>query len=415
MAATVPESISPPWLSQPARMRVFTALAARGFPARAVGGAVRNALLGMPVHDVDVATPARPDEVIAAVQAAGMKAIPTGVAHGTVTVAADGITTEVTTLREDVETDGRHARIAFTADWTADARRRDFTMNALYCDADGRLYDPLGGYDDVLARRVRFIGDAATRIREDYLRILRFFRFNAQYGEGDLDPASLSACITERDGLTRLSAERVHQEMRKLMAAPRAAAMVEALIDHGLLTLVLGRAPQLRPFLRLVSWQRWLGVEPDPIQRLGALILGVEEDVQHLQGRLKLANADAARLHAMTQGLRMEVAPDGRASRALLYKVGTEAFGDILLLAWARAQAALDDAAWRQAWSLPRHWTAPAFPLGGEDAIAAGIAPGPDLGAALRTIEGAWIASDFMLTRDDLLAALAARAKAGSD
>ena len=227
------------WLVRPETRAVFTALAARGFEARAVGGAVRNALLGHPVVDVDIATPARPDEVIAAAKAAGLTPVPTGIAHGTVTVVANHVPYQVTTLREDVETHGRHATVAFTGDWAADARRRDFTLNALYCNAEGRVFDPLSGYADLAARRVRFIGDARERIREDYLRILRFFRLTAEYGEGPPDADGLVACVREREGLARLSAERVREELFRLLAARRGPELVRAMFDHGLLALLL--------------------------------------------------------------------------------------------------------------------------------------------------------------------------------
>src|SRR5262245_31480394 len=198
----VPASIGDAaWLKRPATQAVFAALAAHGHEARAVGGAVRNALLGRSVGDVDLATPARPEAVMAAAQAAGLKAIATGLAHGTVTVLAEGRPYEITTLREDVESYGRRAKVAFTADWAADARRRDFTINALYCSAEGRLFDPLGGWEDLLQRRIRFIGEAAERIREDYLRILRFFRLGAELGDGPPDRQGLEAAVGERAGL----------------------------------------------------------------------------------------------------------------------------------------------------------------------------------------------------------------------
>src|SRR5215510_13333631 len=232
------------WLTRADTLAVFDALAARGYAARAVGGAVRNALLGRPVIDVDIATPAHPDEVIAAARAAGLAAQPTGIAHGTVTVIAGHVAHEVTTLREDVEAHGRHATVAFTDDWAADARRRDFTINALYCNADGEVFDPLGGRGDVAAHRVRFIGQARERIREDYLRILRFFRLTAEYGAGAPDAEGLAACVLERDGLQRLSAERIRQELLRLLVAPRAAELVGSMLDYGLLPLVLSAAPR---------------------------------------------------------------------------------------------------------------------------------------------------------------------------
>lgn len=235
-----------PWLVRPETRAVFDALARAGHEARAVGGSVRNALLGLPVNDVDIATPATPEAVTAAARAAGLAAHPTGIDHGTVTVVSGHIPHEVTTLRRDVETDGRRAVVAYSTDWAEDAARRDFTINALYADADGRVFDPRGtGLPDLDARAVRFIGDADARIREDYLRILRFFRFSACYSAGRCDEEGLAACARNRAGLTRLSAERVHAESIKIFASPAAALMVVvgAMLRHGFLPSLYGAAP----------------------------------------------------------------------------------------------------------------------------------------------------------------------------
>jgi poly(A) polymerase len=284
------------WLTRAETRAVFDALAAKGYPARAVGGAVRNALMGRPVVDVDIATPARPDEVIAAAHAAGLAAHPTGIAHGTVTVIAGHVAHEVTTLREDVVGHGRHATVAFTDDWAADARRRDFTINALYCEADGTVYDPLDGRADLAARRVRFIGEARERIREDVLRILRFFRMTAEYGEGPPDREGLAACVAERDGLARLSGERVRQEMLRLLAAPRGPELVRAMQDFGLLGCVLPAAPRPGLLARLAAIEARLGLGADAILRLAALAVELPEDADRLRERLRLANEEHARL-----------------------------------------------------------------------------------------------------------------------
>ncbi|MBN9263737.1 MAG: CCA tRNA nucleotidyltransferase, partial [Hyphomicrobium sp.] len=244
--ATIPTSLAgAPWLERPETRAVLSALAAAGHEARIVGGTVRNALLGEPVTDVDIATTATPDETMAAARAAGLDAIPTGVSHGTVTIVAHHVPFEVTTLREDVETFGRHARVAFTADWAADARRRDFTINALYCDANGTISDPLGGLADLAARRVRFIGDARERIREDALRILRFFRFHARYSAEAIDAEGLAACAAERHLLAKLSAERVRAELLKLLDAPGAARAIAVMAAYGFIVEILGRAPRI--------------------------------------------------------------------------------------------------------------------------------------------------------------------------
>ena len=404
--ASPPLRLEAAWLTAPPRARVFAALAAKGHVARAVGGAIRNTLLGAPVADVDIATTATPQETIAAARAAGLKALPTGLAHGTVTIVVDGIATEVTTLRTDVETHGRHATVAFTTDWVADAERRDFTMNALYCDADGTLFDPLGGYDDLVARRVRFIGDATTRIREDCLRILRFFRFTAQYGAGPLDAAGLAACVAERDGLTRLSAERVSQEVQRLLVAPRAIDIVGDMFGHGLIAAILGRAPDCARLARLAACEAALGIAPEFARRLAALAVQVEEDADFLQTRLRLSNAVTARLRAAATAPRWDAPPGLAAARAHLYRTGPDAFRDALLAAWSRQAMGADTPAWGPLYALPDTWTPPSFPLDGADAAAAGVPPGPAIGIALRTAEAAWIASDFTLTRDALRALL---------
>ena len=275
---------------------VFAALAAKGHAARAVGGAVRNALLGRPVVDVDIATTAKPEEVIAAAEDAGLSAVPTGIAHGTVTVIADRVPYEVTTLRRDVETHGRHATVAFTDDWAADARRRDFTINALYCSADGEVFDPLGGAADIEARRVRFIGDARERIREDYLRILRFFRLTAEYGVGAPDAEALAACVLERDGLRACRPSACARRCCACWLRRAGRSWCASMLDYGLLPLVLGLAPRPTLLQRLADLEAALAREPDAILRLAALAVEVPEDASRLADRLRLSNDERERL-----------------------------------------------------------------------------------------------------------------------
>jgi len=384
------------WLTRADTRAVFDALAAKGYAARAVGGAVRNALLGRPVVDIDIATPARPDEVLAAARAAGLAAHPTGMAHGTVTVIAGHVAHEVTTLREDVEPHGRHATVAFTADWTADARRRDFTINALYCSADGRVFDPLGGSADLAARRVRFIGQARERIREDYLRILRFFRLTAEYGEGPPDREGLAACVAERDGLARLSGERVRQEMLRLLAAPRGPELVRAMQDYGLVGFVLPAAPRPGLLARLAAIEAGLGLSADAVLRLAALVVELPEDADRLRERLRLANEEHARLrHAAVRQPDIAPAADDRVARADLYEHGAAAYRARVLVGWARSGHAPEDRAWRDRYALAERWQPPPFPLSGADVVAAGVPPGPRVGELLRAIEAWWIAGDF--------------------
>jgi poly(A) polymerase len=360
-----------------------------------VGGAVRNALMRLPVGEIDVATSARPEEVMRRIEAAGGKAVPTGIGHGTITAVIDGHAFEVTTLREDVETFGRKARVAFARDWSRDAERRDFTINALSATRDGKVFDYVGGLADIAAHRVRFIGEPQRRIEEDYLRILRFFRFQAHFGKGAPDAAGLLACIRERAGLETLSRERVRMELLKLVVAPRATPALAVMLESGILGMVLGGVPFIASFENMVKVEAALGVEPDALRRLGALGVWVIEDTERLGERLRLANAESERLAALDLWWRVTPAADGQPVRALLYRLGPQAFRDRTLLAWARSQAGAADAAWRDLAMFPQHWMAPVFPLKAADFIARGVAAGPPLGAALRAAEEAWIAADF--------------------
>jgi len=403
-----------PWLRAGALPRLFDALDGDGEEARVIGGAVRNALIGAPIGDIDIATTALPEEVIRRVEAQGFKAVPTGIAHGTLTVVVDGAPFEVTTLREDVETFGRHARVVFGRDWAADAARRDFTINALSLSRDGTVHDPVGGLADIAARRVRFIGEPGQRIAEDYLRILRFFRFHAAYGRGPLDPAGLAACIAGRDGLERLSRERVRAELVKLLAAPGALAAATAMTDAGLLTRLLGGVVNLVHLDRLIAVEQALALAPDPVRRLGALAVTIVEDAERLRERLRLTNAAFDRLTAMAEGWWQQLPPPPEArAREALYRAGVDNFTDHVLIGWARAGAAPDDPAWRAFAALPQRWSVPAFPLRAADFLARGVPRGPALGAALAAAERAWIAAGFPADRA-ALAGIADHAARGS-
>jgi poly(A) polymerase len=408
VVASLPHRITgATWLQRPETQAVIAALTSRGFAARVVGGAVRNALLGQPVTDVDIATLARPEEVIAAAAKAGLKTVSTGLAHGTVTVVSSGIPYEVTTLRLDVETYGRRAEVAFTDDWEADARRRDFTINALYCAADGEICDPLGGFDDIIARRVRFIGDPAQRIREDYLRILRFFRLTAMFARGAPDAAGLAACVRERDGLAILSGERVRQELLRLLAAPRAAEIVMLMFDYGLLTQILGTAPRPALLTRLAAIESALGLEPDAVLRLAVLAVGIPEDAERLQDRLRLSN-EQANVLARVSGRReeLDIAGPERAAKAHLYAHGEAAYRQHVLTAWTRSGGLPTSKEWRHRFNLPERWQAPLLPIGGADVIALGVPTGPRVGELLRTLEQWWIAGDFVADETALRARL---------
>jgi poly(A) polymerase len=403
-AAPPPSLKGAAWLRRPETVRVFAALSGDGIETRAVGGAVRNTLLGREVTEVDLATTAVPKTVMTLARNAGLKAIPTGIAHGTVTVVADGESFEVTTLRRDVETFGRHATIAFTEDWAEDAKRRDFTLNALYADADGTLYDPLGGYEDLIAGRVRFIGEADARIKEDYLRILRFFRFNAYYGKEPLDAAGLAACVRQHEGIVRLSAERVAGELRRILVAPQALAAIEGLFDYGLLSDLLSAAPRLPRLSRLIAIEETLQREPNPALRLAALSVFALEDAPRLAARFKLSNAEQAVLALGADEAFDSALPDNLAAKRLLYRLGPDRFPWQILLAWAGRGAEPDDPHWREALTLQERWEAPAFPLRGQDITALADLRGPELGAMLRKLEQTWIDGGFVETREQLLA-----------
>jgi poly(A) polymerase len=342
-----------------------------------------------------VATTALPQEVERRVQAAGFKTKPTGIEHGTVTAIIDGRPFEVTTLRQDVETFGRKAKVVFGRDWNADAQRRDFTINALSVSADDRIHDYVGGLADIAARRVRFIGDPGQRIAEDYLRILRFFRFHGCYGKGAPDAAGLHACIAARAGLDTLSRERVRTELLKLLLAPHAAPTLAVMAEAGLLGTVLGGVPLLASFENTAKAEAAIGAEPDATRRLGALGVAVMEDAERLSQRLRLSNAEFERLMALEYWWRVRPAAGEHAARTLLYQLGPVSFTDRVLVAWSRSDAGAADAAWRELATLPQRWMAPRFPLKAADFLDRGVPKGPEMGAALRTAEQAWIDADF--------------------
>jgi poly(A) polymerase len=385
------------WLTGGGLPRLLGVLDCEGEEARVVGGAVRNALLDMPIAEIDVATTAVPDEVVRRVTAAGFKPVPTGIEHGTVTVVIDKHPFEVTTLRKDVETYGRHAKVEFGRDWKADAERRDFTINALSATRDGAVYDYVGGLDDLGQRRVRFIGDPAKRIAEDYLRILRFFRFHAAYGTSDHpDAAGLTACIAGRDGLDQLSRERVRMEMLKLVVAPHAVPTLISMTDAGLLLRVLGGVSYLASFENMAKVEVAIGAEPNAVRRLGALAVAIPEDAERLWQKLRLANNEHERLASMGENWgRISPSYGEKSAKALLYRLRPQNFTDRVLLGWARSAASAHDAEWRGLATLPQRWTAPVFPLKAADFMKRGVAQGPALGAAIAAAEQAWIAAGF--------------------
>jgi tRNA nucleotidyltransferase/poly(A) polymerase len=388
------------WLTAGPAARVLALLNGDGEEARAVGGAVRNALMGREVGEIDIATTAVPDEVVRRAKIAGIKSVPTGIEHGTVTLIVDGTPIEVTTLREDVETFGRKAKVMFGRDWQRDATRRDFTMNGLSASIDGVVHDHVDGLPDVDARRVRFIGDPDRRIAEDYLRILRFFRIHAAYGIGAPDRDGYLAAIRGRDGLAGLSAERIRMELLKLLVAPGAEAAVEAMVDAGVMLRICGGVSYLGPMRRMIGIERDLGVTPNAMLRLGALGVAVTEDAKRLTQRLRLTNDENKTLDSMGhRWWRLKGMDDARA-RQRLYRLGSQRYRNRVLLAWARDGGAGDAGEWRQLLTLPERWTPPVFPLKAADFIVRGIAKGPALGQVLALAEDAWMANDFPMEVD---------------
>ena len=386
----------PVWLAQGPLAKLLAALDRDGEEARVVGGAVRDALLGRLPAEIDLATTAVPAEVTRRVEAAGYKAVPTGAEHGTITAVVNGAAFEVTTLREDVETFGRKALVRFGRDWKLDAERRDFTMNGLSLSRDGIVHDYVGGVSDLKSHRVRFIGDPAKRIAEDYLRILRFFRFHAAYGSGELDRAALNACIKARAGLDRLSRERVRMELLRLLTAPGAAAVLAVMSETGLLGTVIAGVALVSAFASMAAIEMALGLAPDPVRRLGALATGIGEDAERLWQRLRLSNAEHERLAAIAEGWwRIAPAINRVEANVLLYRLGPGHFRDRVLMAWARSGAAAGDAAWRELATLPDRWAAPSFPLRAADLMSRGVAKGRGLGKALAAAEERWVSAGF--------------------
>ncbi|MEW6255088.1 MAG: CCA tRNA nucleotidyltransferase [Pseudomonadota bacterium] len=382
------------FLAHAGLIRLLDTLNGAGEETRVVGGAVRNALLGLAVTEVDLATTALPEETVRRAHAAGFKPVPTGIAHGTVTIVVDGTPFEVTTLREDVETDGRHAVVRFGRDWQRDAARRDFTINALYATRAGEVIDLVGGLPDLEARHVRFIGDPEQRIREDYLRILRLFRFHAAYGRGDVDAPALIASIRCRAGLAGLSRERVGAELMKLMTAERVAPVVRVMSDAGLLVPLLGGVPALGTLERLVDLEREVGRPPDGVLRLAALAVRVREDADRLRDRLRLSNETHRRLlNAALSDVRLPLSP--RALRRLLYEAGPADAIDRVLVAAARTPNGLFRCALVEVLDGVKGFVAPDCPVRAQHFQDLGMVPGPQLGAALAHAKRAWIAADF--------------------
>lgn len=396
-----------PWMTSPKTRAVLAALDVGGIEVRFVGGCVRDALLGRKIADVDLATAAPPERVMEYLRKAGLKVVPTGLSHGTVTAVSGGVPYEITTLRHDVETDGRRAVVAFTDDWQADAARRDFTMNALSLEPDGVLHDPFGGVADLRAGRVRFVGDPRQRLTEDVLRLLRYFRFYAHYGRPPPDEEALAACRDMAHMLPRLSAERVRVELLKLLAAPDPAPVILLMRDEGVLEHFLAQATGIDRLARMVAVESELGLS-DPLRRLAALLPVQADTARHLAQGLRLSNKEQDRLVAMSSPP-VPLSPDldGPARRRALYAVGHEAWPDLVLCAWAGGLAEPDDAGWRSLLAEAANWPRPRFPLTGQDVKKLGVEEGMAVGKLLRAAESWWIGGDFTADRDECLSWLA--------
>lgn len=414
-----------PWMTSPQTRLVLDALRAGGHEVRFIGGCVRDAVLKRHIRDIDIALPATPQAVTALLRAAGIRVVPTGIDHGTVTAVVGATPFEITSLRIDVETFGRHARVAYTDDWLADAARRDFTINAMSCSPDGDIYDYFRGLDDLGQGRVRFVGDPAARIAEDVLRLLRFFRFYAHYGREPPDAAALAACRAAAAGLSTLSGERVRVEIFRTLMANDPADAFALMRDGEVLDHVLPEAGGVER-LRMLSWLdskalRLHSVAPDPVRRLAALLAPSAEtaEAEAIAARLRLSNAQALRLRCMLAPAAL-LRPEGDAAdlRRALYHLGAEAVRDRLLLAWAGELAAAPavrgrNGGWVERLGLVDAWEPPRFPLRGRDALAIGVARGPEIGRLLDAVESWWEENDFAPDHAACLATL--RQLAGGD
>jgi poly(A) polymerase len=383
------------WLNAPETRAVMDALISNGGAARFVGGCVRNALIGAPVDDIDIATPLPPGEVIKRIEAAGLRAVPTGIEHGTVTAISRSKPFEITTLRRDVSTDGRRATVAFSTDWAEDAERRDFTMNALYADVSGQVYDFGGGIADLRARQVRFIGDPAKRIAEDYLRILRLFRFHAWYGHGEIDADGLRAVAAAKAEIKTLSGERIQKEMLRLFSADAPVPVLRAMAASGVLSEVLSGALRLDRFQKLCEADGDHFFAPDGLLRLGSLLSDAAQ-AGDVARRWRLSNDDRNRLVAMmSASVKIVSYSSIREVRRALYRFGVERLKDHVRFRWAEDPKASNGIQWRTLLALADGWVRPVLPMSGGDVMAAGIPQGPLVGRVLGEVEEWWIDSDF--------------------
>lgn len=403
-----PHLVNRSWLDEPALKTLLTVLNTEGEETRIVGGAVRDALLGEEIGDIDCATTATPDKVTKMAEASGFKVVPTGIDHGTVTVIVEGRPFEVTTLREDIKTDGRHAIVEFGRDWVKDAERRDFTMNALSIDINGDVHDPIGGYADLVHREIRFIGDAETRITEDYLRALRFFRFFAWYGSGRPDRDGLRAVVRTKAGLEGLSVERVWSELKKTMRARDPERAILWMRTTEVLNVILSENWGLDQFHWMLTAERDQDWKIDPLRRLQAMLRPADDVVNGVADRLKLSNAERAQLvdwmHESALAKTYVDLSDEEFSK-VLYRGKPSAIVDALAHEYAKRLTKEEEGAERilALIAVAGSWTRPQLPVAGADLMKKGMAAGPEIGAKLAELETLWIESDFTLTKKALL------------
>ncbi|MGB0630822.1 MAG: CCA tRNA nucleotidyltransferase [Alphaproteobacteria bacterium] len=403
--------IKPPgWMSEPDTTRLFNALKEGGHTVRFVGGCVRDTVADRPVSDIDVATDAEPDRVLEVLGAAMIRAVPTGIEHGTITAIPESRPYEITTLRKDVETDGRRAKVQFTKDWVEDASRRDFTFNALSADPDGKVYDYFDGLEDLKAGRVRFIGEALERVAEDYLRVLRFFRFHAHYAKTDPDPDSYAACRAAATHVETLPGERIWAEMSRTLTAPVPGPVFQMMEDIGLLRLLLPVGRSVKRMEALAALETMVSFNPDPIRRLTALIQPNRSEASQIAARLRLSRDETHRLDDLNASRgESGAAMNELALRRALYALGRDQFRDLILLDWAdqiamnATEAAQSVEGWKETWDTASSWEAPEFPLVGKDVLEMGVEEGPKVGEILDDLEEWWVEQAFRPDREACL------------
>ena len=392
------------WLQSESVQKIFSILEESGAETRVVGGAIRNSILGLEIKEIDFATTATPDEVIALFTAKKIRTIPTGVEYGTVTVVLDSENYEITTLREDIKTDGRHAVVKFGKNWSKDAKRRDFTMNALYLDRYGKLFDYTGGYHDCLDKKIEFIGSAEQRIKEDYLRILRYFRFMATFGFVEFDKATMSAILKNKNGLNQLSPERISMEMKKILVGSFAAEIIEKMVETGLFQILTGGDVRLPQFQKLMQLSKSLEFEINPTVMIYTLVISDSEDIDRVVEKMHFLNSERKRMHSIYEFSKVSILDlaDLELTK-LLYKYGRQTSFDGVLIQFINGQLPEQKSKLNLILRKLSELEIPEFEISGKDLITMGVKPGKQMGELLKRGESAWINSGFKLSKNELL------------